>query len=116
MQFQSLSNIKINGQLVFLKVISHVSAILGLNPYTGKVELKQESVIIKENELNCNLEKSSSFLSFGGFNNCNVTFNVSIKYTCFKMSQRKLYVIIICYYGNKIAYCHVFFLLYEYAD
>ena len=58
----------------------HVSAILGPNPYTGKVESEQETVIIKEKELNCNLEnKSSSFLSFGDFDYCNVIFNVSGK-------------------------------------
>ena len=60
------------------RVISHVSATLGPNPHTGKVELEQETVVIKEEELNCNLEiKSSSFSSIGDFNNCNVTFNVS---------------------------------------
>ena len=37
-----------NGRIVFLKVISHVSAILGPNPYTGKVESEQEIVLIKE--------------------------------------------------------------------
>ena len=55
-QFQSLRDIEINGRLVFLEVISHVSAILSPNPYTGKVELEQETVVIKEKELNCNLE------------------------------------------------------------
>ena len=48
------------------KVISHVSAILGPNPYTGKVDSDQETVVIKKKKMNCNLEnKSSSFLSFG---------------------------------------------------
>ena len=60
------------------KVISHVSAILGPNPYTGKVDSEQETGITKEKEFNCNLEeKSSSCMSFGDFNNCNVAFNVS---------------------------------------
>ena len=60
------------------KVISHVSAILGPNPYTGKVDSEQDTVVIEEKELNCNSEnKSSSFLSFGDFNNCSVTFNVT---------------------------------------
>ena len=73
MQFQSLRDIKINRRLVFLKVlrISHVSALLGPNPFTSKVELEQETVETKEKELNCNLEnKSSSFFSSGDFNNC----------------------------------------------
>lgn len=35
------------GSLYFLiKVISHVNAILGLNPYTGKVESEQVIVLI----------------------------------------------------------------------
>ena len=60
------------------KLISHVSAILGPDPYTGKVDSEQETVVIKEKEFNCNLEnESSSFLSFGDFNNCSVTFNVT---------------------------------------
>ena len=69
MQFQSLCDIKINGQLVFSKVfeISHVSALLGPNPYTGKVESEQETVVIKKKIL------SSSFFSFGDLHNCNVT-------------------------------------------
>ena len=78
MQFQSRCNTKTNGWLIFLKVISHISAILGLKPYTSKVDSEQETVVTKEKELNCNLEnKSSSFLSFGDLNNCNVTFNVT---------------------------------------
>ena len=69
-QFQSLRDVKIYGRLVFLKVISHFRAILGPDPYTGKVESEQQTVVIKEKELNLNLEnKSSSFF--------NVTFNVS---------------------------------------
>ena len=65
---------------IFERVISHVSATLGPNPYTGKVESEQEKVVFKEKELNCNLgNKSSSFLSFGDFQNCNGTFNVSSK-------------------------------------
>lgn len=36
------------------KVISHVSAILGSNPFTGKVDSEQEAVVIKEKELHCN--------------------------------------------------------------
>ena len=60
------------------KIISHVSAILGPYPFSGKVDSEQETVVIKEEELNCNLQnKSSSFSSFGAFKNCNVTFNVS---------------------------------------
>ena len=60
------------------KVISHVSPSLGPNTYPGKVDSDKGTVIIKEKELNCNLEnKSSSFLSFGDFNNCNVPFNIS---------------------------------------
>ena len=60
------------------KVISHVSAILGPNPYTGKVDSEQETDVIKKKEFNFNLEKkSSSGMSFGDFNNCNVTFNVT---------------------------------------
>ena len=31
--------------------ISHVSAILGQNPYTGKVELEQETVVMKVRRL-----------------------------------------------------------------
>ena len=59
------------------KVISQVSAILGPNPYTGKVDSEQDTVVI-EKELNCNLgNKSSSFLSFGDFNDCSLTFNVT---------------------------------------
>ena len=65
---------KINGWPVFVKVISHVSAIF------GSVEWQQGTVLIKEKEMICNLEnKSSSFLSFGDFNKCNGTFNVSSK-------------------------------------
>ena len=57
-----------------MKAISHVSAIF------GSVESQQGTVLIKEKELICNLEnKSSSFLSFGDFNKCNGTFNVSSK-------------------------------------
>lgn len=60
------------------KVISHVSAILGPNPYTGKVDSEQETDVTKKKEFNFNLEKkSSSGMSFGDFNNCNVTFNVT---------------------------------------
>ena len=60
------------------KVISHVSAILGPNPYTGKVDSEQETGVTKKKEFNCNLEKKSfSCMSFGDFNNCNVTFNVT---------------------------------------
>ena len=63
-----------------MKVISHVSAILGLKPYTCKVESHLGTLLIKEKELNCHLEhKSSSFLSFGDFDRCNVTFNVNSK-------------------------------------
>ena len=62
-----------------MKDIFDVSAILGPTLYTAKVELEQETVLIKE-KLNCNLEnKSSSFLSFGDLNNCNVAFNVNSK-------------------------------------
>ena len=42
------------------KVISHVSAILGPNPYTGKVDSEQETDVIKKKEFNFNLEKKSS--------------------------------------------------------
>ena len=35
------------------KVISHVSAILCPNPYTGKIKMEQKTVLIKEKELNC---------------------------------------------------------------
>ena len=60
------------------KVISHVSAILGPNAYTGKVDSEQETGVTKKKEFNCNLEKNSfSCMSFGDFNNCNVTFNVT---------------------------------------
>jgi len=51
MQFQSLlgKKLPVMGSLYFLiKVISHVNAILGLNPYTGKVESEQVIVVIKE--------------------------------------------------------------------
>ena len=44
-----------------MKLISHVSAILGPNPYTGKVESEQETVITEEKELNCNLENKARF-------------------------------------------------------
>ena len=36
------------------KLISHVSAILGPNPYTGKVDSEQETGVTKKKEFNCN--------------------------------------------------------------
>lgn len=49
------TRLKVNGKLVFLKVISHVSAISGPDPLIGKVDSERETVVIKEKELNCNL-------------------------------------------------------------
>ena len=46
MQFQSRRDTKTNGRLVFLKVISHVSAILDPKSYTSKVDSVQETVVI----------------------------------------------------------------------
>ena len=60
--------------------ISHVSGLFGANPFSGKVESEQETVVIKEKELNCNLEnKSSPFFFWGGTSITVVTFNVSSK-------------------------------------
>ena len=43
------------------KVILHVSAILGPNPYTGKVDSEQDTVVIEEKELNSNLHRKQEF-------------------------------------------------------
>lgn len=43
------------------KVISHDNAILGPNPYTGKVDSEQNTVVNEEKELNCNLENKSCY-------------------------------------------------------
>ena len=40
--------IKLMGGLYF-----EISAILCPNPYTGKIEMEQKTVVIKEKELNC---------------------------------------------------------------
>ena len=50
-QLQSLHDLRIYGRLSIVKIISLVSAILGPNPFTGKVELEQETVVFKEKEL-----------------------------------------------------------------
>ena len=64
-----------------MKIISLGSAILGPNPFTGKVELEQETVVFKGKRVNCNLENDSSlFLSFGDFNSCNVTMSIVNKH------------------------------------
>ena len=64
-----------------MKIISLGSAILGPNPFTGKVELEQETVVFRGKRVDCNVENNNYlFLSFGDFNNCNVTMSIVNKH------------------------------------
>ena len=57
------------------------SAILGPNPFTGKVELKQETVVFRGKRVDCNVENNSYLLlSFVDFNYCNVTMSIVNKH------------------------------------
>ena len=51
---------------------SYFSAILGPNPYTGKVELEKETVLSRKKSWMSKLaeKKTSWFFSTGDFNNC----------------------------------------------